>query len=100
MWQFSSMSVQECIPAFSASHEQLGSTELLLWDVVLSFLGDLAEVWTAPYREKICLEIRGSEKVLMVFPWVLVSLLLGSVRDDCVLVTLPSWLLHFSFLDS
>lgn len=57
-------------------------------------------MWTTLGGEEASEEISGWDDVLIVSPWVLVVLLLGPMGDNCVLVILPSWLLHFSFLDS
>lgn len=51
-------------------------------------------------RRKVSGEIRGWAEVPIVLHWVLFLLLLDLLKDNYVIVILPSWLLRFSFLDS
>lgn len=66
----------------------------------LLFRKKMAVMWRTLDRWEVSVEIRGWEEVLIISLWVFVLLLLGPMRVNCVLVILPSCLLHFSFLDS
>lgn len=89
------------MPALPPSSEQLWSTEL--WPRLCLAL--LVRKWLKSGQAQVGREVRGEMRgwgdVLIVpLGWALMSLLLGPEGDGCVLVILPPWLLHVSFLAS